>query len=143
MGGGNYVMAMQLFQYGAPNFNNDAEILDVISPNDFGYYSRENPICYEPKILIRNAGADILTTLVFEYSVSGGTTKSYNWVGSLNFMEEEIVRLPIDNDDFWIGDGDNIFHVSVSLPSGNADENSDNDSYSSTFTLPVVKFKVS
>ncbi len=138
MGGGNYVMAMQLFQYGAPNFNNDAEILDVISPNDFGYYSRENPICYEPKILIRNAGSDILTTLVFEYSVSGGTTKSYNWVGSLNFMEEEIVRLPIDNDDFWIGDGDNIFQVSVSLPSGNADENSDNNLYSSTFTLPDV-----
>ena len=138
MGNGNYVMAMQLVQYGQPNNNNDAEIVDIISPNNFGYYSRENPICYDPKVLIRNSGASILTSLSFEYSVSGGTTQTYSWTGYLNFMEEEIVKLPIDNEDFWLGDGSNIFNVNISLPSGNADENTDNDYYYSSFTLPDV-----
>jgi len=138
MGNGNYVMAMQLLQYGQPNNNYDAEIVDIISPNNFGYYSRENPICYDPKVLIRNSGANTLTSLTFEYSVSGGTSRTFSWIGYLNFMEEEIVSLPIDNDDFWVGDGNNIFTVNISLPSGNADENTDNDYYNSSFTLPDV-----
>jgi len=30
---------------------------DVISPNDFGYFSRINPICYGPSIILRDYGS--------------------------------------------------------------------------------------
>ena len=138
MGGGNYVVAMQLIQYGETNFINDAEIVDVISPNKFGYYSRENPVCNNPKVLIRNSGSDILTTLQFEYSVSGGSVLTYSWTGSLAFMEQEIVVLPVVDASFWQGDDTNIFNVNISEPNGGLDQNTDNDVYNCEFILPHI-----
>ena len=63
MGDGNYEMAMHLMQYGAINFALDAELYDVLTSNDWEYYSRNNPVCSDPKIVIRNSGSTLLTSL--------------------------------------------------------------------------------
>lgn len=135
-GGGNYVMAMHLFQYDDPNYNIDAEIYDVLKPNNYDYYKNVNPICYDPEIIIRNAGAEPLNFLTINYYVSGGEVASFTWEGNLSFMEMERISLPVPNSSFWIGDTTGVFYVEISSPNGNEDQYIENNYYKTKFLLP-------
>lgn len=132
----SYSCAVHLFQYKQPNFNLDAEVLDVISPSLKDQYSRLNPICSKPIIKIRNSGAEVLTSLTIEYGIEGGTMQTQQWTGNLKFMQEEVVTL-----DNLIYDGNkNTFVVSVSNPNGSTDMHQENDFMSSDFEeVPVYK----
>jgi len=136
MGSGNYVMAMHLFQYDGPNFTVDAELYDVVTPNDYEYYSRKNPICSDPTIIIRNNGTEYLTSLKISYGVSGGAAQEYNWTGNLAPNLKETVVLPISGHSFWHGDGSNIFSATVSEPNGLQDQYADNDTYYTHYEMP-------
>ncbi|MBK9534942.1 MAG: hypothetical protein IPO10_07185 [Flavobacteriales bacterium] len=68
---------MDLLEFSAPSFALDAEILDVQRPSDADYRRRDNPICYDPLVELRNAGGTDLTEVTFTYSVSGGTPLTY------------------------------------------------------------------
>lgn len=138
MGNGNYVTAMHVVQYGAAANANDAEVYQVIRPSNSGYYSRMNPVCYAPSIIIRNNGDDPLTSLKITYQVSGGVPRVHNWTGNLGFLEKEEVVLPFENGGFYVGDGSNKFMATVSEPNGQQDGNSDNDTYTTKFELPPV-----
>lgn len=136
MGNGNYVVAMHVFQYDEPANALDAEVYNVISPSNFGYYSRVNPVCHAPKIVIRNNGSEPLTSCKITYMVQGGIPKSYDWTGYLGFLETEEVELPFQDGAFYMGDGSNKFIASVSEPNGGTDGNAMNDAYSTKFNLP-------
>jgi len=136
MGNGNYVMAMQLFEFGDLNHQVDAEVYNVFTPNDNPLYSRKNPICSNPTIVVRNNGKDTITTLKFTYSVSGGTPQEYNWTGDIPSMLKDTIILPVNNTAFWLGDDKHIFTVTVSQPNGLKDEYADNDSYTTHFDMP-------
>lgn len=136
MGNGNYVVAMQLFEYGDLANNIDAEIYDVIMPSKFDYYSRSNPICSNPIIVIRNNGKDDLTSLDFEYYVKGGFKSNFKWIGKIPTMQIQRIQLPIASSEFWIGDGSNKFVVNISKPNGQSDLNPSNDSFISDFYMP-------
>lgn len=138
MGGGNYVMNMDLFEYAAPSFAIDAEILEVERPSKADYYRRDNPICFDPLVVLRNAGGQDLTSVTFTYSVSGGTPLTYTWTGSLKHMQTAEVVLPVSSAGFWVGDAEHIFTATVSAPNGAADQHAANDSYRTSFDLPVV-----
>ena len=136
---GNYRTSVQLVTYGANNFNLDARVDEIISPNDWEFHSKVNPICADPKIVIQNTGTTTLTSLTITYNVLGGSSDTYNWSGSLGFMEKEEVTLPISSQAFWAsGSATNIFEVNVSAPNGSTDGNPDNNSASSTFERPDV-----
>ncbi len=136
MGNGNYQVAMQLFHYGTPSHGVDAEIYDVLAPSKRKYYSRFNPICNDPQIVIRNSGANALTNVTITYGVSGGTSEVFEWEGNLAFMEKDVVTLPLSSEAFWIGDDEHIFTVELSNPNGQADPHTVNDSYQTTFDIP-------
>ncbi len=136
MGGGNYVVCMHLIEYGDIKHDNDAEVYDVITPNKWDYYSRRNPICSEPTVIVRNNGKQALTSLSFEYGVSGGNVETYNWTGSIPSMEKDTIVLPIDDILFWTGDSEKKFTVKTLNPNGKTDENNTNDSYTTEFNLP-------
>jgi hypothetical protein len=138
MAGGNYVINMDLFEYGASAHALDAEVFLVKRPTDVAYHKRENPICNEPVVLLRNAGTQDLTSVQFAYGVSGGTVKYHTWTGLLKHMELVEVSLPITDGAFWMGDADQRFTVTVGSPNGGPDEYAANDSYSTTFDLPVT-----
>lgn len=136
---GNYRTSVQLVTYGGTNFSLDARVDEIISPNDWEYHKRVNPICADPKIFIQNTGATTLTSLTITYNVEGGATESYNWTGSLDFMEKEEVTLPILSQSFWATSStNNVFEVSVSGPNGGIDEYLKNNSASSTFEKPEI-----
>ena len=138
MGSGNYIVAMQLMQYGAANHLLDAEVYDVLSPNNWEYRSRDNPFCDDARIVIRNAGESELTSATITYLVEGGAPETFNWTGSLGFMEMEEVTLPIDDASFWQGSGSWKFTATISSPNGGTDEYPGNDSYTSSFEMPNV-----
>lgn len=139
MGGGNYVINMDLFEYGPAAHAIDAEIHDVRRPNNSGYRSRENPICNNPVIVLRNAGSTALSSVTFQYSVSGGEAVTFNWAGDLGHMERTEVSLPVGSPQFWAGHEERYFHVAiVDVNGGGADMYADNDAYRTRFELPVI-----
>ncbi len=136
MGNGDYKMSFYLVQYGPSTHAVDAEIYNVIAPNNEEYYTRVNPICSEPKVEIRNNGTSNLTSLKFSYTVSGGTAENYNWSGNLAPNETITVTLPVSGSDFWIGNDEKLFTVNISEPNGQQDGYTDNDTYTTRFNLP-------
>lgn len=136
MGNGNYHIAMHLFQYDEANHETDVEIYDVISPNDYEYYSRVNPICMDPKIKVRNNGTEAVNSLVIDYGISSGGQETYNWTGNIAPNEMIEITLPIPDLAFWFGDNRNLFDVCISQPNGQTDEYPDNNCYQTHFVVP-------
>jgi hypothetical protein len=132
---GMFRQCHQLFSYGKPNFNNNAEIYDIIAPSDKDAYSRLNPICSNPEIVIRNSGKYPLKTLTIKYGLKSEDKYIYKWYGNLEFLRKENIILPnID----WQSN-DSIFVVEISNPNGQPDEYSNNNIITSTVVkLPVL-----
>ncbi|MCD4736942.1 MAG: hypothetical protein K8R53_12935, partial [Bacteroidales bacterium] len=120
-GQSSYQVNHQLVTYGSANFVNDAALQVITKPNTTAAYQRFNPACTHPIALIQNTGSETLTSLNLEYYVEGGQLLTYNWTGSLDFMETEEVELEIPDYDFWSGT-ENKFYVLISNPNGEEDE---------------------
>lgn len=84
----------------------------------------------EPVVLIKNMGAEDLTSLDIEYSINGGTAETYAWTGEIGFNLGEEVTLPEIS---FSPQANNTFEVSVSNPNGVIDPNPDNDNLSQDF----------
>ena len=139
MGSGNYRVGMQLVQYADANFNQDAEIYDVKRPSNKGIYSRINPACESPLIILKNSGKNKLTSVDFEYWVEGNNQKlTYTWTGSLALAEKTEVLLPVPNSHFWVGNGSNEFKVKITAANGGKDEYELNNQFTSYFDLPDI-----
>ena len=129
-----YYIESQFVTYGDPNYTLDAEISDIMAPNNRNFYSRINPVCANPVVIIRNNGTDILSSLSIEYGPVGGTLQTYQWVGQLGFMDSTTVLLdPID----WSGwfSGNNRFTANISNINGGDDENLHNNSLTVPFNI--------
>ncbi|MBS1657958.1 MAG: T9SS type A sorting domain-containing protein [Bacteroidetes bacterium] len=129
-----YDIQTQLISYGPPNFSLDAEVYDVIQPTTNKMYARRNPICSNPLIVIRNDGAETLTSLRITYGVEGNTLSEYQWTGNLGFLDTAHVRLGA----FFAPQNGNShqFIVQVSEPNGGVDENLLNDIVSNYINFP-------
>jgi hypothetical protein len=136
MGNGVYYMAMHLIEYGESKFDHDCEVYNVIMPSNNPYYSRKNPICANPMIIVRNNGKQDVTALTFKYKVSGGEEQTYNWTGTIPQNEMITVSLPIPNSEFWIGDNKHAFTVTVLNEDGTDDDYPGNSTYLSHFNMP-------
>ena len=134
---GNYRTTVQLFEYSTPSFQNDARIEDILSPNDWEWHQNYNPMCDNPKILIRNTGADDVQTMVISYWVCGGPREYYTWTGNLSFMDTATVVLPIPNQTFWYGaQYCKLFNTEIMSVNGVEDDYVYNNSYQSSFETP-------
>lgn len=89
-----YTIYSQLITYGANNFFTDAAVEDVIAPNTHDAYKRFNPICANPKIIIKNNGANPLTSARIYYGIEGKELFFFEWSGMLLFNQTEVVSLP-------------------------------------------------
>lgn len=133
-----YIVANQLITYGAPNHSNDAAIIDVLAPTDKVLYSKTNPMCDNPKILVRNTGSTALTNLEIDYWVNNATAKqTYTWTGNLAFMDTISISLPVGT--LWqtgITPTNNRFNVELKKANNAVDDYSFNNIYSSPFVVP-------
>ena len=133
---GEFRQSHQLFSYGAPNFKNDAEIVDIIVPSSKGRYSRSNPALSNPKIIIKNTGANDLKHLEIYYGLSNGNKSLYHWHGNLSFLGEEELVLPNLS---WRGlKYTQLFEVEIKKINGLKDVNAQNNLLTSIVPLPMV-----
>ncbi len=132
--GGNYIQSHQLFSYGPPNFTNDAAVSDIIAPSGKDEYSRLNPICKDPEIVIQNTGKNPLRTLTITYGLASGEKLTYTWHGNLNFLEKENVILPQMT---WATLEEHpVFEVKIEKPNGTTDQYSWNNTMTSRVVIP-------
>ena len=134
---GNYVTETQLITYGPNNHSVDVEIDQVLAPSNWLIHSRFNPMCDNPKIIIRNKGTNPITQCTIKYGVSGETQETFEWTGNLGFMESEVVELTAINSNLWYNDqsstGTFLFDIELT-----GDQNLSNNHASSSFTRPPV-----
>ena len=67
-----YIVNNQVVFYGDFNFDNDAEVLNILQPSNRVESDRYNPICMQPQAVIKNVGRESLTTLNLDYGIMGG-----------------------------------------------------------------------
>lgn len=99
--GGNYIVAMDLISYSDPNFQHDAAIVDILNPNNWEYYSKWNPTCSNPRVVLQNTGALPLTKCTIRCWISYGDWLEYEWNGNLGFLEKEVVEIPVTDLGWW------------------------------------------
>lgn len=134
---GNYVFEGYLVAYGEPNFAVDVELNGIMAPSDWKIHSRDNPVCDNPVIRIRNNGSQPLTSCTIIFGMEG-SMESYEWTGNLGFLETEDVELVAENAAFWNGDEEAYleFLVELANPNGTQDPYPYNNTGSSGFYRP-------
>jgi hypothetical protein len=138
MGNGNYVMSMQLIQYGDQAFETDAELYDILAPSKRQYHSRFNPICRDAQIVVINNGNGAITEMDIAYWIKGGGKRTYTWQGNLAARDRTIVTLPLGAS-FWSGETDDPeFYAEIESVNGGNDMNAENNLISSKFEFPIV-----
>ncbi len=134
-GGGNYSITAYVSEMGPIAKQHDAALWDILSPSTEKEYGRFNPICGEPVVVIRNMGAQPLTSLNISYGTRGNARSSYSWNGNLPHGASDTVYLPRF---FAWGSDPKMFEVSCDQPNGKADEYPlDNQAWSNISYPPV------
>ncbi len=139
-GTSNYIVNHQMVTYGAPNHALDAAVVDIISPNNYVEYGRMGRICDEVEVIIQNTGSTTLTNLQIDYWVNNASTpQTYQWSGSLEFMEQQTVLLPV-NMQLWadVTGNNDVINVSVNAPNGGSDGYALNNKKQASFEIPEV-----
>lgn len=132
----SYILSVQLFQYGDYNFDYDLEVLEVIAPSDKFKNNRFNPICDDPKIILKNRGANAVFSADIVYGIKGQSTRyAQKWVGSLDPGQATEVLLSNNGFIFTGLTGTEEFEVEVIEPNGQEDEYTRNNYMVSSFEL--------
>ena len=118
----------------APNVDNDAGIQSVTQPT--GTYCETT---ITPSVVLRNYGANALTSVTIIYETTGVPQQSYNWSGNLAPGTSATVTLPT----MTVNSGNSTFTVQTSMPNGVADNNNGNDLKISSFTATADGLPVS
>jgi len=131
---GFFRMSHQLFSYGAPNFNYDAAIVEIISPSLEDRFSRINSMLGKPQVVIQNNGKYTLRRLSIHYGISGKRKTSFEWFGELEFLESEVIGLPPIK--LKKLNEINVFEVVIKSQRKHKDENLQNNRMRSEFKAP-------
>jgi hypothetical protein len=135
-----YIVAHQLVEYGEMNFNTDARIMEVLRPTADYEFSKSNPMCTQPAVLVQNSGKMDIKTIKFTYWMNNATVKqTWHWAGNLASLDTVTVVLPTW--DLWahgMSASNNVFHCEVTEVNGIADEYPGNSSVRSSVKIPDV-----
>lgn len=90
----NYYVHSQLIEYKKPRAADDVALDEILAPNGpSNVYGRMNPVCSNPKVVIRNMGYKDLTACVIKYGIVGEPIFTYYWSGRLKTGETAEVQL--------------------------------------------------
>ncbi len=131
----NYFLYSYLFYCTSPWAKNDVALEDIIAPSTADEYSRQNPICGNPIIRVKNYGSEPLNSVIIHYGLAGDEPQTYEWVGSIESQQSGVIDLP---GLVTVRDGNQQFHVSLEEPNGEKDEYPDDNQGSSTASLPPI-----
>jgi hypothetical protein len=138
VGAGSYgtqVITAYVIEYGASNYTTEVSLEGILAPSKEYEATRINPICAEPKIVIKNNGTNALTSLDIVYGVQGGVQSTYQWTGNLPYLgvDTVVITQPVN----WTS-GSNIFQVDLQNPNGSTDQFIHNNYGAGIFADPPV-----
>jgi hypothetical protein len=90
-----YAITAYFMQFGKANNKRDASLEQIIVPSSENVFSRMNPSAGSPLIEVVNSGSLPLRKMKIEYGYAGGIRMNYSWSGLINFLEKEIIELPL------------------------------------------------
>lgn len=135
-----YIVAHQLVSYGDLNFDLDAKILQVVKPTKDYEYSKTNPICSQPVILVQNTGKTALKTIKFTYWANNASVKQvWHWAGNLASLDTLSITLPTWS--LWDNGmlpSNNVFHCEISEVNGQPDAYPLNSTTETAVAIPDV-----
>ncbi|MEI8280052.1 MAG: peptide-N-glycosidase F-related protein [Bacteroidota bacterium] len=91
---GIYTTEGSVFYYGGFNKTLDASLDDIIAPTNYEGHYRENPICSQPTIHIKNTGGSVINSVLIQYGIKDSSQQTYTWNGSLASLRDTDVVLP-------------------------------------------------
>jgi hypothetical protein len=132
-----YICAHQMITYGGANHMTDASIIDVFEPSTKVVYSRHNPMCSNPLVLVQNTGSLTISSIEIDYWLNSSTTKqTYTWTGTLAYMDTITVKLPISAlYQNGMQPSNNVFRAEIKKVNNVVDDYSFNNKYHSPFTV--------
>lgn len=110
----------------SPAQDDDAGIASVSSPS--------GNICSSsvtPALVLKNYGANTLTSVTIKYKVDNNSESSYSWTGSLASQSTVTINLSSVS----VAAGNHTFTAYTSNPNGNSDATSSNDQATASFTV--------
>lgn len=136
----NYLVAHQLVTYGDLNFDVDARVIEVIHPTDNVLYTRRNPFCAQPQIVVENSGKTAITSMQIEYGINNdGNKQTYQWSGNIPSLGRTNIILPIGNlYDLGMLPNNNTFWVNIAKVQGASDNYTLNNRYTTKFNKPEI-----
>lgn len=130
-----YKIAGAAFFYSDYAVNNDVSIEAIIAPTNDPTYYRENPICSNPKIKVKNRGKNDITTLHFKYGL-GTASQEFVYNGIIKSEEEIVIELPTLN-----VNNSTTFIVNIDKVNNVVDEMMYNNTLQSTIIAsPVIQY---
>jgi len=91
---GGYAVEGQMIYYGNFNKTLDASLDQIIAPTIDANHWRENPICGNPIVQIKNTGSGTIDSVAIQYGVTGISSAMYTWVGTLLPLHDTQIALP-------------------------------------------------
>lgn len=124
----NYRISAYLFYYKKPWAKNDVSIEEIIVPSSDDEYSRMNPSCSNPRIVIRNNGRKPLTSVVVDRDWQGFIPSPFEWRGVLAPQQAIEIGTPAYTPPIFNG---GTFWIRLTKPNGKRDEYPQDDSMTS------------
>lgn len=127
--------------------NSGASFIDGFDPNNStvvaldaalsGTQLTAQAVCgdnYLPTFSLMNVGTTVLTSAQITYQIDNGTAQQYNWTGTLNQWQTQVITLPT----VQLAPGAHTFTATVSNPNQALDENSTNNQSIANVTVTAV-----
>ncbi|MEY3270514.1 MAG: hypothetical protein RIS89_614 [Bacteroidota bacterium] len=127
--------------------NSGASFIDGFDPNNStvvaldaalsGAQLTAQAVCgdnYLPTFSLMNVGTTVLTSAQITYQIDNGTAQQYNWTGTLNQWQTQVITLPT----VQLAPGAHTFTATVSNPNQALDENSTNNQSIANVTVTAV-----
>lgn len=127
--------------------NSGASFIDGFDPNNStvvaldaalsGAQLTAQAVCgdnYLPTFSLMNVGTTVLTSAQITYQIDNGTAQQYNWSGTLNQWQTQVISLPT----VQLAPGAHTFTATVSNPNQALDENSTNNQSIANVTVTAV-----
>jgi hypothetical protein len=131
----NYYIHSFLLYYSPPWAGNDVALEEILAPSDLDEYSRTNPFCGHPTILVKNNSSRTLQTMSITCGTEIGGDTTIEWRGALASQQGTIIELP---GQLKGTPGETSFHVRLEKPNGLSDEYPDDNAMESRIVVPSV-----
>lgn len=135
----NWVIRGFLFTYSEPNFQNDARLINIISPNNDKMMNRFNPTIFEPKIEIQNTGKNPISSITIKLGNDPDNLFEYQhqFNQPLNIMEKATII--VRNINWFDENKPNKFYVEIVKVNDNTDEYQYNNKGYSYFEKNLIE----